>query len=167
MGDRWRSYPRRASLHRYADYLRRGRHLANSWIEKAQPTIDAIVSCYRERTACLSNGRSAILHSAATAADQPQEPCNGLRRPRMSLRGIERRPYALRGLRCYAKGGGANRLTTSQSGTGVLATRRVSGTATPYIRKEMPQVKLSRDEFVRRYRGRFVDPGAAAIHGRA
>jgi hypothetical protein len=86
------------------------------WIEKAQPTIDAIVSCYRERTACLSNGRSAILHSAATAAGQPQEPCNGLRRPRMSLRGIERRPYALRGLRCYAKGGGANRLTTSQSG---------------------------------------------------
>ncbi len=31
------------------------------------------------------------------------------------------------------------------------------------IRKEMPQVKLSRDEFVRRFRSRFVDPAFAPL----
>ena len=34
--------------------------------------------------------------------------------------------------------------------------------AEPDVRKGMPPVKLPRDEFERRYRGRFVDPAFSA-----
>jgi multimeric flavodoxin WrbA len=36
--------------------------------------------------------------------------------------------------------------------------------AAPDIRKEMPPVKLSREEFEKRYRSRFIDPAFAPLH---